>query len=145
METVADILKEKGSDVWTVAQGASVGDAVEIMAEKNIGAVVVIDADGEPVGIVSERDVTRALLRKGAHLLDGTVDEVMSPQVKCVREGLSIEEAMAVMTHNRFRHLPVCREGKLAGLVSIGDVVKAEIHEREFVIDQLEHYISGSL
>jgi CBS domain-containing protein len=145
MESVADILNEKGHEVWTVTGGVSVGAAVELMADKNIGAVVVVGDDGKPVGIVSERDVARGLLRTGSHLADATVDEIMSPQVKCVRETLSIAEAMAVMTHNRFRHLPVCREGTLAGLVSIGEVVKAQIHEQEFVIDQLEHYIAGSL
>jgi len=145
METISDILREKGDQVWTVGEDATVSDAVELMAEKNIGAVVILDDNRKPVGIVSERDVTRSILSKGSQLLELPVSEIMTRQVKCVRETLSIAEAMAVMTHNRFRHLPVCREDTLAGVVSIGDVVKAEIHEQEFVIDQLEHYIAGSL
>lgn len=145
MMTAADILQEKGRQVWTVNRNASVGDAVELMGDKNIGAVVVVADDEKPVGIVSERDVTRALLRKRSQLMDTPVVDIMSSQVKSIGETLSIPEVMAVMTHNRFRHLPVGKDGKLSGLISIGDAVKAEIHEQEFVIDQLEHYIAGSL
>jgi len=145
MTTVADVLQEKGGQVWTVERNALVSDAVKLMVEKNIGAVVVVAEDNKPVGIVSERDIARSLLKKGAQLLDTPVAQIMSTQVKCIRESLSIAEAMAVMTHNRFRHLPVGDSGNLSGLISIGDVVKAEIHEQEFVIDQLEHYIAGSL
>jgi CBS domain-containing protein len=145
MKTVADILREKGGQVWTVNQNATVADAVKLMVEKNIGATVVVADGDKPIGIVSERDVARQLLNKRAELLDTPVVDIMSSRVKCIHESLSIAEAMAVMTHNRFRHLPVGQDDKLTGLISIGDVVKAHIQEHAFVIDQLEHYIAGSL
>ncbi|MBU8912434.1 MAG: CBS domain-containing protein [Spirochaetales bacterium] len=145
MFTVADILREKGDQVWTVGRSAVVGDAVELMADKNVGAVVVVGDDGKPVGIISERDIARALLKRSSGIRETPVADIMTKLVKSIRETLSMQEVMAVMTHNRFRHLPVSRDGQLAGLVSIGDVVKAEIQERGVVIDQLEHYIAGSL
>ena len=145
METVADILNSKGHDIWTVSPITSVGEAVSIMAKKNIGAVLVVGGDGQPVGILSERDVARGLLTLGEGLKESAVDALMSKDVRCIKADHSVDDAMAVMTHNRIRHLPVCDNDKLVGIVTIGDVVKAEIHEKNFVIEQLEHYITGSL
>lgn len=145
MITVADILRDKGNQVWTVSPDATVADAVTLMAEKNIGAVLVLATDEKPVGIVSERDITRALLRKKSQLGSAPITDIMTSMVKGVPETVTVPDVMAIMTHNRFRHLPVNREGKLVGLISIGDVVKAEIHEQKIVIDQLEHYIAGSM
>lgn len=145
MITVADILQDKGDEIFSVTVKASVMDALELMAEKNIGAVLVMDDSGKLTGIVSERDIARAVLRAGDGLSGKPVSEFMTKGVKMIPETLSMPEVMAFMTHNRFRHLPVSHEGKLVGIISIGDVVKAEIHEQEIVIDQLEHYISGSL
>jgi len=146
METVADILASKGRDVWTVEPDTTIGDAARLMGERNIGAVLVLDDEEKPVGILSERDVVRGLLRLEGDISRRPVRDLMTERVKSVKSSLTIEDAMAVMTHNRFRHLPVRGDaGELIGLISIGDVVKAAIHEREFVIDQLEHYIAGSL
>jgi CBS domain-containing protein len=145
METVADILDSKGRNVWTVSPSTAVREAGALMREKNIGAVLVAGEDGRPVGILSERDIARGLVVHKGCVGDLAVSELMSTQVKSVDETLSIEDVMAVMTHNRIRHLPVCDEDKVVGMISIGDVVKAAILEKEFVIDQLEHYISGSL
>ena len=146
METVADILAGKGRDVWTVSPAATIDDAARVMSEKNIGAVLVVSDENQPIGILSERDVMRGMLRLDGNISKRPVRDLMTERVKSVDETLTIEDAMAVMTHNRFRHLPVRNEsGEIVGLISIGDVVKAAIHEREFVIDQLEHYIAGSL
>ena len=146
METVADILASKGRDVWTVSPATTIGDAARLMGEKNVGAVLVVGDQAQPVGILSERDVVRGLLRLQGDVSARPVRDLMTERVKVVKESLTIEDAMAVMTHNRFRHLPVRGDGgEIVGMISIGDVVKAAIHEREFVIDQLEHYIAGSL
>lgn len=145
MITVADILEQKGSQVWSVDESASVGDVVELMSVKNIGAVPILGVGAKPVGIITERDISRALLKEREKLLKLPVTAVMTKVVQCVPKTTTVLEAMAVMTRKRFRHLPVCDRDSLAGIISIGDVVKSEIHEKEIVIDQLENYISGSL
>ena len=145
METVREILQHKGSDVWSIQPEATTHDALEWMREKNVGALLVIDSKGSLQGIFSERDFARHVIEHGDDLRRIAVSEVMTRQVRGIAPDRTVEECMAVMTENRVRHLPVFDNSELIGLVSIGDVVKAVIHEKEFVIDQLEHYIAGSL
>ena len=142
MKTVRDLLKQKGRDVWSVAPDSTVYEALQLMADKNIGALLVIEA-GRPVGIFSERDYARQVILKGKTSRDTPVRDIMTSKVVFVRPEQNIEECMALMTDKRFRHLPVLEEGKLAGLLSIGDVVKAVISERDFLIEQLANYISS--
>ena len=142
MKTVRDVLKTKGSDIASVRPETTVYDALKLMAEKNIGAVLVLDGE-RPVGIFSERDYARQVILKGKTSKDTAVHEVMTSRVVFVRPEQNIEECMALMTAKRCRHLPVLEEGKLAGILSIGDVVKAVISEKEFQISQLENYIAS--
>lgn len=145
METVQEILQHKGSDVWSIHPEATVHDALVRMSDKNVGALLVIDSGGRLRGIFSERDYARHVIDRAGNLRDIPVSDVMTRQVRGIAPERTVEECMAVMTENRVRHLPVFDGGELTGLVSIGDVVKAVIHEKDFVIDQLEHYIAGSL
>ncbi|CAG1017704.1 Inosine-5'-monophosphate dehydrogenase [Burkholderiaceae bacterium] len=143
MKTVAQILQSKEHrTVYTMGPTASVYDAVKLMAEKNIGALVLVE-DGKVVGIVSERDYARKIVLMARSSKDTRLAEVMSSPVMYVHPHQTSDECMALMTENRLRHLPVLEDGQLIGLVSIGDVVKATISEQQFIIDQLEHYISG--
>ena len=142
MKTVRDVLKQKGRYVWSIAPDSTVYDALQLMADKNIGALLVVEA-GRPVGIFSERDYARQVILKGKSSKDTPVRDVMTSKVVFVRPEQSIEECMALMTDRRFRHLPVLEEGKLAGLLPIGDVVKAVISEKDFIIEQLANYISS--
>ncbi len=143
MKTVGQILDEKGRDLWSVALDDSVYSALELMAEKNIGAVLVMDGD-QPVGILSERDYARRVVLEERVSRTTAVSEIMTPNPVLVRPEQSIEECMVLMTARRIRHLPVIDDGVLAGMLSIGDVVKAVISDREFLIQQLENYIAGS-
>ncbi|MBE0572918.1 MAG: CBS domain-containing protein [Ignavibacteriaceae bacterium] len=143
MKTVNEILEKKGNQIWSVTPEITVFDALKLMAEKEIGAVLVI-LDGRVVGILSERDYARKVALYGKSSLQMTVKEIMSANVIYVEISQSVEECMALMIHKRIRHLPVYKEGKLAGFISIGDVVKALIDEKEFVIDQLVHYIKDT-
>jgi len=143
MATVSQILKSKtDKTVHTIAPTASVFDAVKLMADKNIGAVVVQDG-GRIVGLVTERDYARKVVLMSKSSKDIPVREIMTAQVMCVSPERSSEECLAVMTENRFRHLPVLEGGKLVGLVSIGDLVKDVISEQKFQIEQLQHYVAG--
>jgi CBS domain-containing protein len=142
MQSVRDILKKKGSEICSVNPDTSVYDALKLMAEKNIGAVLVLDA-GRPVGILSERDYARQVILKGKTSRETAVREIMTSRVVFVRPQQNIEECMALMTDKRIRHLPVIEDAKVIGVVSIGDVVKAVISEKEFRITQLENYITS--
>ena len=142
MKTVKDLLKAKGYDIWAVAPEASVYDALKLMADKNVGAVLVIEA-GNLVGILSERDYARRVIFKGELSEDTSVREIMTKKVLWVRPDQTVEECMALMTSKRVRHLPVFEDDQLTGVISIGDVVKAIISHQEFMIEQLEHYITG--
>ena len=145
METVREILQHKGSDVWSIQPEATTHEALEWMRDKNVGALLVIDSKGTLQGIFSERDLARYVIEHGDDLRRIAVSAVMTSPVRGVAPERTVEECMAVMTENRVRHLPVFENSELIGLISIGDVVKAIVHEKEFVIDQLEHYIAGSL
>jgi CBS domain-containing protein len=143
MKSVAQVLKSKTrQSVEAVAPPTSVFDAVKLMAEKNIGALLVLE--GERIaGIVTERDYARKIVLLGRSSRETTVGDIMSSPVMYVRPDQSNEECMALMTDNRVRHLPVVDKGRLIGLISIGDLVKDIISEQKFIIEQLEHYIAG--
>jgi CBS domain-containing protein len=141
MKTVRDLLKAKGRDLWSVTPETTVYDTLRLMADKNIGAVLILDG-GQTVGIFTERDYARQVILKGKASKDTPVHEVMTTRVVFVRPEQTIEDCMALMTDKRCRHLPVLDEGRLVGVLSIGDVVKAVISEKQFIIEQLENYIS---
>jgi CBS domain-containing protein len=143
MTTVTDILKSKVSPtIHTVDPAASVFDAVRLMAQQNIGALVVVEYD-QVVGMVTERDYARKVALRDRASRDTPVRDIMTSPVMYVHPLQTSEECMALMTENRLRHLPVMDGGKLAGLISIGDLVKDIISEQRFIIEQLEHYIAG--
>ena len=144
MTVVADILKSKPEAmVHTIAPTDSVFDALQRMADKGIGALLVMEGDAI-VGIVTERDYARKIVLKGRTSALTLVRDVMTSKVMFVTPTQTTEECMALMTDNRLRHLPVVEsDGKLLGLISIGDLVKGIISEQKFVIEQLEHYITG--
>lgn len=142
MKFVTEILKTKGRDVWTVSPDSTVYDALQVMADKNVGALMVLEND-EVVGVFSERDYARKVILKGKASKDTLVSEIMSTELVWVRPDQTIEVCMGLMTDKRIRHLAVLEEGRLVGVISIGDVVKAIISEQEFTIQQLEHYITG--
>ncbi|HYC22339.1 MAG TPA: CBS domain-containing protein [Candidatus Bathyarchaeia archaeon] len=141
MKTVGDLLQGKGREVWSVAPDTTVYEALALMAERRIGAVVVT-RDGRVVGILSERDYARQVVLKGKTSRETPVHEIMTSRVVYVRLQHSIEDCMALMTDKRVRHLPVIEGEKLVGIISIGDVVKAVISEKQFIIEQLENYIA---
>ena len=142
MNTVRETMRSKKTEVWTVTRQATAYAALELMAEKDIGAVVVVDK-GKPVGIFSERDYARKVILKGKSSKSTSVGELMSRPVLYVRPDQTLDQCMALMTNKRIRHLPVMENDALIGILSIGDVVKAIITEQEFTIQQLENYISG--
>lgn len=143
MKDIAQILKSKPDQaVYTVRSSASVLDAVALMAEKNIGALVVLEGEAF-VGILSERDCTRKMLLLDRSPRQTAVRDIMTFPVQYVPPSHSNEECMALMTDKRLRHLPVMDNGRLVGVVSIGDLVKDIISEQGFIIEQLEHYIAG--
>jgi CBS domain-containing protein len=143
MNTVAQILGSKPDRaVYTMEPTTSAHEAVRLMADKNIGALVVVER-GQVVGIVSERDVARKLVLMARSPKDTLLRDIMSSPVMYVHLHHTSDECMALMTENRLRHLPVMDGGQLIGLISIGDLVKATISEQQFIIEQLEHYISG--
>jgi len=143
MKTAAEILKSKAKQaVHSIAPGDSVFDAVKLMADKNIGALLVMEAD-RIAGIVTERDYARKIVLMSRSSKETPVREIMTSAVMYVRPGQTSEECMVLMTENRLRHLPVIDGDKLLGLISIGDLVKSIISEQRFTIEQLEHYISG--
>src|SRR6266516_959759 len=143
MKTVAHILKSKSDqNVYTITPTASVLDALKLMAEKNVGALLVMDGE-QIAGIITERDYARKIILKGRSSKDTPVRDIMTSSVMCVRPDQTSEECMVLMTENRLRHLPIIDGGKLVGLISIGDLVKDIISEQRFIIEQLEHYIAG--
>ncbi len=144
MRTVRELLHAKGHDVWSIRPEASVYDALKLMADKNIGAVLVIDEVGKLVGVLSERDYARKIVLKGQTSRDTTVAQIMTEKVLCVDPDKTLEQCLALMTTARVRHLPVIDRGRLTGVVSLGDVGKAIIAVQGFMIEQLENYICGS-
>ena len=146
MEIIRDVLRRKGSEVYSISPDATVFEALRRMAQHNVGALMVMADAGRIVGIFSERDYARKIILQGKTSRETLVREIMTPRVFYIKGSQSIEEGMAMMTRNKCRHLPVLDDDEeLIGVISIGDIVKAVIHEKDFLIDQLEHYISGSL
>ncbi len=143
METVHDVLRVKGTAVYTVRPSDTVQTALQVMAREGVGALLVTSERGEVAGIVSERDYARKVELHGRTAAETTVAEIMSAPLTTVTPGHSVMACMQLMTEKRIRHLPVMVDGKLAGLISIGDVVKAIITDQAFTIQQLETYISG--
>jgi len=142
MVHVRDLLRTKGERIWSVSPDASVYTALVLMAEKRIGALVVL-VDDKLTGIISERDYARKIVLKGKSSKETTVREIMSSKVYFVSPDQSVEGCMALMTEKSIRHLPVMEGDELVGIVSIGDIVKALISEQEFIIEQLEQFIMG--
>ncbi len=142
MRTVKQLLESKGHDVWGVSPDTSVLEAIKEMADKQVGALLVLD-HGKPVGIVSERDYARKVILQGRSSQETPVKEIMTTRVVCARPDLNVEECMAIMTDRRIRHLPVMDGDQVLGMISIGDLVKAIIADQQFIINQLERYIAG--
>jgi CBS domain-containing protein len=143
MKTAAQMLRSKPDHtVYSLGPAASAHEAARLMADKNIGALLVVE-HGKVVGIVSERDYVRKLVLMARSAKDTPLRDIMSSPVMYVHPHRTSDECMALMTENRLRHLPVMDGGQLIGLISIGDLVKATISEQQFIIEQLEHYISG--
>lgn len=143
MTTVAQIIASKpNKNIYRIAPDASVFDAVKLMAEKSIGAVLVMEGE-TVVGIITERDYARKVVLMARSSRDTQVRDIMTSQVMYVEPHQTSNDCMALMTKTRLRHLPVMENGKLIGLVSIGDLVKDVISEQQFTIEQLEHYIAG--
>lgn len=141
-KSISQILKLKGNDVWSIGSEATVYEALALMAEKGVGALVVID-DGKLVGIFTERDNARKVDLEGRCSQKTSVSQVMSVDICYITPQTSVDEAMAIVTESRRRHLPVMENGELVGLASIGDLVKAALDEKDFVIKQLKKYIKG--
>jgi len=142
--TVAAMLAEKGRDVATTLAEKSIRDAVRELAVHRIGALVVVEDGDRVVGIISERDIVRAIARSGAEVLSGSVASIMTRDVVTCTSGETIDSVMARMTRGRFRHLPVVEGGRLAGIVSIGDVVKARIEKVEREAAEMRTYIASA-
>ena len=142
MTSVAHLLRAKGPAVWAIPPDASVYEAIKLMADKEVGALLVIDGH-RMVGIVSERDYARKVILQGKSSRDTSVREIMTDKVFYVRPEQTVEDCMALMTAHRIRHLPVLDDDQVIGVVSIGDLVRAVISEQEVRIQQLEQYIMG--
>ena len=145
MTTVAAILRHKGYQITAVDPTATIAQVTNVLTERRIGAVLVLDRAEQLLGIVSERDIVRSLSKDGASTLGMTASQLMTRAIQVVRPETTVIEAMAMMTAGRFRHLPVIEHGVLVGLISIGDVVKARIVEQESEVDSLRAYVAGSV
>jgi CBS domain-containing protein len=141
--TIAAVLKQKGHDITAVAPTATIAEVVEVLAERRIGAVLVRDAAHQVLGILSERDIVGNLALHGAQTLAMSAGQLMTTALKTAGPETTVARAMEMMTEGRFRHLPVMEHGKLIGLISIGDVVKARIMQQENEVDSLKAYVAG--
>ncbi len=141
-KTVGQLLDAKGAEVWTIGPNASVYEALQQLAEKNVGALVVVN-DGKVCGIISERDYARKIVLMKRDSRDTKVAEIMTADVKTITRDRTVSECMTTITERHIRHLPVVEGNELVGLISVGDVVKAVIAEQAFLIQQLEQYITG--
>ena len=143
MLSTRQLLESKGYEVWSVSPSASISAALELLAEKDIGALLVME-DQDLVGVFFERDYAREVALKGYTSMDTRVQNVMTRNVHSLSPVRDVHAAMTLMTEERIRHLPVVEAGKVIGVISIGDVVKSTIEQQEFMIGQLENYITGS-
>lgn len=142
MKIVKDILQAKGSVVWSVEPDASVFEALKLMAEKDVGGLLVMNGD-HLAGIITERDYARKVIIEGRSSKETAVTDVMTKKVLCVTPERTVDECLALMTEKRLRHLPVLENKNVIGIVSIGDLVKAIIEEQQLLIEQLQQYITG--
>jgi CBS domain-containing protein len=142
IDEISAILQHKGSQIWSVSPESTVFDAIELMADRNVGALLVI-SEGRLVGIITERDYTRKVALKGKSSRQTLVQEIISGDIVSVTPSHRVEECMRLMTEHRIRHLPVLDGEKIAGIISIGDLVNWTISAQSVTIDQLENYISG--
>lgn len=143
MTTVARLLDSKGHNVWSVTPDTSVYDAIKLMADKGVGALVVLD-DDRLAGIVSERDYARKVILQGRSSKDTPVRVIMTDTVISVSPDKTVDHCLALVTQKRIRHLPVLEDDHLVGILSIGDLVKSSLAEKERLIEQLESYITGA-
>ncbi len=143
--TIAAILKHKGTDVAAVRPETTIADAVDLLAARRIGAVLVQDPDRALLGIVSERDIIRCMAEHGADTLKMRVEQIMTRALKTACMSTTVTEAMEIMTGGRFRHLPVVDKGRLVGIVSIGDIVNAKLLDQASEVDNLKAYVAGSV
>ena len=142
MKKINEVLDSKGRDVLSIAADASIFEAVTLMADRGIGALLVMDGE-RLIGLISERDCTQKVMLEERSPRETTVKQIMVKNILCVKPEQTVEEGMALMTDKRIRHLPVVNGDRVEGIISIGDLVKAIIAEQQFVIDQLEHYVTG--
>lgn len=140
--TVASILKQKPDRLISVPETASVADVAAMLMRENIGAVPVLDSKGEMIGIFSERDIVRQIAKEGAGVLTRAVSALMTRNVICCAPEDTVESTMVLMTTRRFRHLPVRRDGRIIGMISIGDVVKRRVEDAEREVESLRDYIA---
>ena len=143
MKTVEQLLEGKGREVWSIKPEASVYEALQMMADKEVGALLVLDDEESVVGILSERDYARKVILFDRESRSTTVADIMTDKVVGVSPANTVQECMALMTDKRIRHLPVLDGDRLMGLISIGDVVRSLISEQQFIIEQLERYITS--
>jgi len=141
--TVVQILQQKGSEVWTVSPDTLVYRALQLMQDKGVGALIVVDDGGKIVGLISERDYARKVILEGRSSKETYTKDIMTKDLYVVKPETTVDECISLMTEKRVRHLPVLDKGKLAGLTSIGDVVKAIIKEQRIEIQYLNEYIMG--
>ena len=141
-KSIRDVLKNKGDSVINISPDATVYSALELMASKNVGALLVMEGK-QVVGIISERDYARKVILEGRSSLNTVVQKIMATKILYITQDMSVEEGLALMSDKRCRHLPVLEDNELIGMVSIGDLVNAHVAEKDFMINQLEHYILG--
>jgi CBS domain-containing protein len=142
-KSIRDVLKKKGELVFSISPDATVYNALELMASKNVGALLVMEGQ-KVVGLISERDYARKVILEKRSSLNTAVEKIMTTKILYITPSMSVEEGLAVMSDKRCRHLPVFEDKELIGMVSIGDLVNAQVAEKDFMLSQLEHYILGS-
>ena len=142
MQTIKQLLENKDKELLTINPNSSVYDAIKSMADHHVGSLVVLD-NGNLVGIITERDYSRNVILKGKSSKNTPVKDIMTKNVLCSNLNQTVDEAMALMTEKRVRHLPIIEDNNVIGVISIGDLVKTIISEQKYIIDQLEHYING--
>lgn len=142
MQTVGELLDHKGHEIYSVHPDATVFEAIQRMAERGIGSLLVMDGE-KLVGILSERDYARKCILESRSSRETPVRDIMTAEVVCAQPHRTIEECMALMTEKRIRHLPVANDTRVLGVLSLGDLVKSMVVKQQFIIEQLEHYIAG--